>query len=159
MRESLAKKRSARLAAVQTLYRADVLGSTVPAERLVEQTLEQWAGNSRDSNPDWEVDSPPDKALLRGIVAGVREHVDAIDEQMYRVIKENWSAERMGPVLRSLLRCAVWELAYTERKAPVLIDEYTTITSGFFDEPELGYMHSALQQLAAQLRPTADSNG
>ena len=79
-----------------------------------------------------------------------------MDEKLGSVIKDNWNTERMDPVMLAILRCATYELAFKpDRKTAVIVDEYVSIASGYFDGNELGFVHSALQQLVPILRSNA----
>lgn len=151
--ESLRRKRAARLAAVQALYNRQVTESPLSAEKLAEQVSSQWRDSLTAQEAEWPGDELPEQALLKEIITGVIAHEAAIDHSMGSVIKENWRPERISPVMRNILRCAIYELQHhTERKDAILIDEYASIAAGFFDESELGFVHSALQRLAQSLR-------
>lgn len=151
-RESLRRKHASRMAAVQALYSYAISEGKPSAEKLFNQLVMQW-GESAGKDAEWPADDKPEQALLRDIIEGALSHVSEIDATLGGVIKENWKSERMDPVLIALLRCAVYELAYKpERKVAVIIDEYTTIASGYFEGNELGFIHSALQQLIPILR-------
>lgn len=155
-RESLRRKRSARLAAIQGLYQYAMADYTPNIERLCETLSLQWKDSKATHDPDWPADDLPENALMRDIIAGTMEHITDIDNVLTSVIKDNWRPERLDPVMRSILRCAAYELQYQpKRHAAMLLDEYVSLASGFFDEAELGYIHSALQRLVPTLRPEA----
>lgn len=152
-RESIRRKRSSRMAAVQALYSYAISERKPTTEKLVQQLIDQW-GESVGIDIEWPSDDKPEQAMLRDIVGGVVDHLTDVDNHINGTLKETWKPERMDPVLIALLRCAVFELAYkTDRKIPVIVDEYVTIASGYFEGNELGFVHSALQQLVAKLRP------
>ena len=72
------------------------------------------------------------------------------------VLNENWSIERLDPVLRGLLRAAAFELSQAELEAPQkLISQYVQIAQGFFDGKEPGLANAALDSLAKSLHPEA----
>lgn len=151
-RESLRRKHASRMAAVQALYSHSISDGKPNAEKLFNQLIMQWA-ESAGKDAEWPADDKPEQALLRDIISGTLEHLSEIDATLGGVIKDNWRTERMDPVLIALLRCATYELAYKpERKIPVIVNEYTTIASGYFDGNELGFVHSALQQIIPILR-------
>lgn len=151
-RESLRRKHASRMAAVQALYSYEISDTKPSAERLFNQLVAQW-GESAGIDAEWPAEERPEQKLLRVIITGCLEHLGAIDATLGGVIKDNWRPERMDPVLIAALRCAVYELAYEpERKTAVIVDEYVSIASGYFEGAELGFVHSALQQLVPVLR-------
>lgn len=150
---SLRRKRSARIAAVQALYNRSIVNSKLAPEKLATQITEQWRDSIANKEEEWPDTELPEVALLSELLAGVMEHQESIDTTMRSVIKENWKPERMSPVMLSVLRCAIYELQHQkQREAAIILDEYVTIAGGFFDDPELGFIHSALQRLAGELR-------
>lgn len=152
--KSLREKHSARLAAVQALYNADVVKSTKTVEQLVRMIMDQWQDPSNKTDDEWEVKDKPHKTLLLSLVQGVTDHLAEINAQVDSVIKSDWKQERMSPILVAVLQCSIYELQFKpDVKTPIIVDEYTSIVQQFFDEPELGFMHSALRQLAERIRP------
>jgi len=153
-RESLRRKRSARTAAVQRLYSLSMQQTRPAIDTLVNSLMEQWKDSIQSEEEGYSDEDMPDRVLLHRILLGATQHSARIDEALPLVIKENWTIERMNPVVLATLRCATYELLYlTDTKAPILLDEYVTIASSFTDNPELGFVHSALQTLARALRP------
>ncbi len=63
---------------------------------------------------------------------GVREHLTEIDALLGRASR-NWRVERMARVDRNLLRLALWELKWSERRcaAKVAINEAIEIAKRF----------------------------
>lgn len=153
MRESLRRKHTARVAAVQALYSYAISEHKPSPEKLVEQLKAQWKESVRGADPEWPADDLPEQTMLSDVITGTISHLQAVDDTLASVIKENWKSERMDPVMLAILRCATFELAFRQdRKLPVLLDEYVTIAGGYFDGSELGYVHSALQTLAPLVR-------
>lgn len=148
LRESLRRKRSSRMAAVQGIYSLLVSDHTPTADHLFHTLNSQWKDSIATRGEEWPSTDLPEQTLLRDLLNGVIAHQSAMDERLADVIKSDWRPERMDPVMRAILYCALYELDYKpERKAPMLLDEYVSIASGYFDDPELGYIHSALQQI------------
>lgn len=153
MRESLRRKRSARMAAVQALYSHAISDTKPSADKLIAQLKDQWSESIAADDAEWPSDDAPEQSMLSDVVSGTLTHLDDINAILDSAIKENWRSERMDPVMVAVLRCAVYELKHKpERKAEVILDEYVTIASGYFDGQELGFVHSALQQLAPGIR-------
>ncbi len=151
-RESLRRKHTARMAAVQALYSYGISERKPSADKLIDQLIQQWS-ESVGVDEEWPADDKPEQAMLRDVVSGTLGHLEALDDTLASIIKENWKTERMDPVMIAILRCAVYELAHKpDRKTAVIVDEYVTIASGYFEALELGFVHSALQQLAGVVR-------
>lgn len=153
-RESLRRKRSARMAAIQGIYNYTITGSKMRAEILYKNLMSQWQQSVSEQNEEWLVDDMPEATLLKKILDGVIGHAADIDSTLQTVIKENWKPERMDPVMIAALRCAIYELKYhPEIHTAILVDEYVTITKEFTDGNELAFFNSAIQTLTAALRP------
>lgn len=152
-RESLRRKRTARLAAVQGIYSYEVSERKPSAEKLKAAMMQQWRDSVDGRDEEWPSDDLPEKALMETLIEGVIESIDVIDGTLANVIKDNWKPERIDSVMRAILRCAAFELhAYPDRRAAMIVDEYVSIATGFFEEGELAFTNSALHQLVSQLR-------
>lgn len=147
-RESLRRKHAARMAAVQALYSYAISEIKPSADGLINQLQTQWK-ESVGSDAEWPAEDQPEQSMLRDVISGTLQHLSSIDALLDSMIKDNWRSERMDPVLIAILRCAVYELQHKpDRKAQVILDEYVTIAGGYFEGTELGFVHSALQQIA-----------
>jgi N utilization substance protein B len=68
--------------------------------------------------------------------------------------------ERLGPVLRAILRSAIFELlAGTDVPAKVVINEYVDLTRAFFEGNEPGFVNGVLDRLAHELRESEMRKG
>ncbi len=153
-RLSLQKKRSARIAAIQGVYHSLVMDKPLNPEQQAEQLIAQWKEPANAQDAEWEHETPPESALLYRLLNGVASHFDALTSDVESLVKEGWSSKRMNPVMRGLLIVASCEFQHHDDvKTPILLSEYSDIAAGFLDEPELGFAHSALQQLAEKHRP------
>lgn len=99
-------RRQARRQAVILLYQRDVTGLPVP--ELVENALR--AGE--------HADDPFTQALVDG-VEGDREVID----RRITDSADGWTADRIAPLERNILRVAVFELGMGDVPVPVAIDE------------------------------------
>ena len=150
--ESLRRKRCSRLAAVQGLYNRDITSTKLSIDKHVEQIMQQWRDSIDAKDDEWPSTDMPTRSLLEDLLTGVTTHQDDIDETIKPVVKDNWKTERMSVVMLAILRCATYELKYhKDRKQAIIIDEYVSIASGFFEDQELGYVNSAIQQIAQNI--------
>lgn len=99
-------RRQARRQAVILLYQRDVTGLPVP--ELVENALR--AGE--------HADDPFTQALVDGVEAD-RVTID----QRITAAADGWTADRIAPLERNILRVAVYEMAAGDVPVPVAIDE------------------------------------
>lgn len=154
LNKSLAKKRAARMAAVQALYSHTVSGpKKVDVKRMLINIIAHWKASIESEEPDFAMDTMPDSALLEKVLSAATLGAETIEEQIDGLIMPGWKKERMSPVLLSCLRAFGGEmLARPDCEAAILIDEYSAVAASFVSENEHGFMHSALNHLARGLR-------
>ncbi len=150
---SLKRKSSARVAAVQCLYRLKITGEKTAPEALLEDYLAQWQDDKRSQSRVISRDADPDKAFLRKLLVSVTQNQAEIDGIVTASLNEKWTRERMSPLLVSVLECAISEMKYSQALNPaIIIDEYVTLTGRFFEAPEIGFVNGLLGTLAKELR-------
>ncbi|MBY0354657.1 MAG: transcription antitermination factor NusB [Rickettsiales bacterium] len=149
---SLMKKSAARMAAVQCLYQHEY-ATELNADQLIVARLgieAEEEGMLEELEP---LDIAPDAKLLRGIVTGAIEQKVEIDRKLAEILGTRWSGHRMPDVMRALFRCAAYELLYhPQLKTGILLDQYVTLATSFFDDQEVGFVNGALQEAAKALR-------
>jgi len=145
---SLRRKSSARLAAVQCLYRLRLMSEEMSAEALLEEYLAQWKEDKDTGAHVISREAPPDKAFLRKLLTGLLEKRSDIDGLIKGSLSDKWTMERMSPLLLSLLACAIYEMRYAALAPAIVIDEYVGLTGRFFEAPEMGFVNGLLDTLA-----------
>lgn len=153
-RNDRAKRRAARLAAVQALYQIDLIGAAPPT--VIEEFK---AHRLREDERE-----PTDAEYFTAIVEGASGQRAQIDATLSPLLAEGWAFERLEVVLRAILRAAAFELiGRGDVPARVTITEYVEIARGFFAGKEPGFVNGLLDKLARQLRPdefsTASGDG
>jgi transcription antitermination protein NusB len=108
-KQSMPARRKARKRALDVLYEAD-LRDRPPGAVLTDYV-------ARLERP-----LPEHLDYARGLVAGVAEHIERIDE-LIASYAEGWTIDRMPVVDRNLARIAVYELLYVDE-----IDDAVAIT-------------------------------
>lgn len=144
---SLRKKSSARLAAVQCLYQAKMRGYASNPAALIDQYSKQL----NDSVGDKEIrySAPPDMKLFSTLITGVCEHQDELAALIESSLKDNWKKERMSPLILSLLEAALFELQFAGSLKPAMvINEYVTLSASFFNEQETNFINALLDKAA-----------
>lgn len=142
------KRSTTRLAAVKALYAAEINQKINENKTPAQLTLDIIAYYHEN-----EEKQKLDEEMLANMVKGVCEHVDELDKSINRHIGTTWTLERLGPVLRSILRLAVYELmSFEDTPLKVVINEYVTITRGFFDDKEVGFVNGILDKIGHEVR-------
>ena len=136
------RRRLAREAAFQVLYKDDLNPPSVTTvdvaylrERLDADDLVEFATQ---------------------LVAGVRNHRDAIDASIQRVAV-NWSLDRMPPTDRNLLRMGVYELLHTDMPPKAAVNETIELAKRFGGAQSGQFINGILDRLMHD-DETTDSN-
>jgi len=139
-------RRAARIAAVQALYQLDMgdeLSGTV-----IKQFSEHRFGDEGDKGL-----TNVDEDYFKDIVEGVVKHQDIIDEGIADALSEKWSLKRLDITLRAIMRAASYEIRRRpDVPALVIIDQYVSIASDFFEGKEPGFVNGALDKIAKDVR-------
>lgn len=149
---SLLKKSAARMAAVQCVYQHDY-APELSADQLIVARLgieAEEAGLLEELEP---LEFTPDPTLLRGIVQGTLGQSVELERKLAETLGTRWSGHRMPDLMRALFLCAAYEMLYHPKlKAGILLDQYVTLATSFFDDPEVGFINGALQEVAQMWR-------
>jgi transcription termination factor NusB len=148
------RKRASRLAAAQALYsEALIEKKTLPA-LMVAQILESWVDSKANDAADLPHATQPEMALLNTLVESSQKNVAVIETAIDGLILPNWSKARTSLPLLALLRTFAAEtIAYPDRAAAMLVDEYTEVAAQLVTDEELQYAHKAFNLLLGALRP------
>lgn len=144
------RSRSAsRLAAVQALYQMEL--SDQNSEVALKEFLDHRLGREIEGDQYAEADEKYFADLVRGVVARQEE----IDGALARVLMKEWSFDRIDPTMRAIMRSAVFELlAKPDTPARVIVNEYLTIATAFFEDgAEMAFLSGVLNRMARELRP------
>lgn len=137
---AVARRRAARLAAVQAIYQIDLTG--VAAAPVLAEFLRHRLGRDVD------------RELFEDLVRGSWERRRQIDETLSATLVETWPLHRLDRTLLAIMRVGVYELsAHAAVPAPVVINEYVDLAHAFFGGKEPGMVNAVLDRLARSLRP------
>ncbi|NNE57884.1 MAG: transcription antitermination factor NusB [Hellea sp.] len=141
MNDNHHKRRSrARLAAVQALYQMDIGGA--PIDSVIEEFQDF------RTSPD-QVDEDFFAEIIRGVV----QFQDQIDNDIAEHLSKKWTLRRLDMTLRAIMRAACFEiLRRPDIPALVIIDEYVSIASDFFEQSEPAFVNGALDKFAKKVR-------
>lgn len=131
----------ARLSAVQALYENESNGTLTNIENYDFNAKAKQIALFNNFNRI-------NKKIFEQIVSTVSRETSIIDEKIKANLAADWSMERIGGVLRAILRAATAEkIANPETSKSILISEYVAITSGFYDEKEVKFVNAILDKL------------
>ena len=141
------KRGAARFSAVQALYQMDMSGAAISA--IVEEYETLRIGKEVDGDEYLDADV----AWFRGLVSGVVTHQRDLDPVIHRTLPDDWPLSRIDVLLRSVLRCGVYELLHRKDvPAKVVISEYVEVSKAFFAEEEPGLVNAVLDHIAREVR-------
>ena len=127
-------RRKARKRALDVLYEADL--RDLPPRQVLSSYLERI--EVRPDHMDYAV----------GLVEGVAEHLDRIDE-LIASYAEGWTIDRMPVVDRNLARIAVYELLYVpEIDDPVAITEAVELAKQMSTDDSPRFLNGLLGRIA-----------
>lgn len=148
MSETFKHKRRhfARLSAIQALYQMDIAKS--PANFVIDEFEEFRLGSDTNSS---RLDA--DFEYFKDIINGVVKNQTQIDKSISELLSENWSLKRLDMTLRAIMRAAVYELTWRpDVAAPIIIDEYVSLATDFFDQSEPPFVNATLDRYAKTIR-------
>ncbi len=141
------RRRAARLAAVQALYQMDMSGEG--DKPVIRQFRDHRFGHKGEAGM-----VEADEDFFSDIVEGVVHNQVEIDAAVSDHLSAKWSLKRLDSTLRAIMRAGSYEvIKRPDVPALVVIDEYVSIASDFFDDgKEPGFVNGALEKLAKHVR-------
>ncbi len=135
----MSSRRQERRLAIEILFQADVTGNDGRS------ALAGWIESGRTVPP-----------FTRELVEGVTDHLAELDETI-GAHSEGWTIDRMASVDRTVLRAAVYELAF-DRAVPVgvAIDEAVRAAKDLSTDDSGRFVNGVLGKIASELDPEAE---
>ena len=135
----MSSRRQERRLAIEILFQADVTGNDGRS------ALAGWIESGRTVPP-----------FTRELVEGVTDHLTELDETI-GAHSEGWTIDRMASVDRTVLRAAVYELAF-DRAVPVgvAIDEAVRAAKDLSTDDSGRFVNGVLGKIASELDPKAE---
>ena len=139
---------TARLASVQSLYEAEISGST-DDKIMFDFLTQRWAENCNE----WSEGTKPNKRKFSALVRGVKIEKSSLDEIISGAVDKDRKFDRLDILLKSILRAGTFELL-REPNVPlaVVINEYVLITHAFYFENEAAFVNAVLDSIGKTLR-------
>lgn len=139
-------RRQARVSAVQALYQMELTGAK--SKPVIFEFR-----NHRFGFEDETGMVAADEEFFEELVDGVVREQDGIDAALDAQLPENWPLRRLDMTLRALLRAGVFEAKHRpDVPGLVIIDEYVSIASDFFEGKEPGMVNAVMDKIAKTVR-------
>lgn len=143
-----ARRKAARLAAVQALYQIELAGAG--AESVIGEFVAHRLGHEVDG--DRFVAGDPQ--LFADIVRGVTFRRTEVDGVLGSALDPRYPLERVELLLRAIMRAGAYELfAHADLHPRIIISEYVDVAHAFFAGREPGMVNGVLDNVARALRP------
>ena len=140
------RRRVARVAAVQTLYQAELTGKAIKA--AAEDMRRHYLGQAVD-----DMSLVADRKFFDQLIQAVEANGDKLIDLTQGAL-ENRRLERMELILQSILVAGAGELLGVSEAPPkVTISEYVDIADDFFGHSEAALVNAALDRIARLVRP------
>jgi transcription antitermination protein NusB len=143
-----ARRKAARLAAVQALYQIDL------TKAAVETVVGEFVNHRIGQDIDDVAFVAADPQLFADIVRGTSARKGEVDGLLSAALDPRFPLERLETLLRAILRAGGYELFGHVDTAPrILISEYVDVAKAFFAGREPGMVNAVLDNVARVLRP------
>lgn len=150
-----ARRRAARLAAVQALYQFDVNQTPINArsvETLVVEFVEHRLGGPVDE-AEGETLVTGDPQLFADVVRGACHKRADVDAAASAALDKRHALDRLEAPLRAILRAGAFELLFNPTTpAGILINEYVDVAHAFYAGREPGMVNAVLDNVARAVR-------
>ena len=106
-------------------------------------------GDFTDSIAYFIEDNELDLTYGKALIDATEAHLSEIDEILDDYLKETWKIDRIPKVEKSILRLAICELLFMEKKVPfeVVINEAVELTKKYGDEDGKNYVNGILNKI------------
>ena len=143
-----ARRRAARLHAVQALYNIDRTGQS--ADSVLGEFVRFRLGEDVDGDRYVDPDRPLFAAIVRGVVAREGDLNLIIDG----ALDKGMTTQRLELLLRLILRAGTWELLVSpDVAARIVIADYVDLAHAFYAGKEPAITNAVLDRIARVLRP------
>jgi N utilization substance protein B len=145
---SPAMKTAARMAAVQALYAIEITG------RDPDAVQRDFIDRVMPVDADMPIPDAFDPETFRGIVHEVCTKETEIDPQISACLDPKWPFTRLEKILKAILRAGASELIQGKVDVGIIINDYVSVTHGFFEGKEPALVNAVLDKLAKTIKST-----
>ena len=148
-----ARRKAARLAAVQALYQID-LNQTELTGIGVETVVGEFVKHRLGEEIDGAKFVAADPQLFSDIVRGAAHRRTEVDGVLSSALEPRFQLDRLELLLRAILRAGAYEMfVHNDIHPRILISEYVDVAHAFFAGREPGMVNGVLDHVARALRP------
>ncbi|MDQ2101240.1 transcription antitermination factor NusB [Azospirillum isscasi] len=148
-----ARRKAARLAAVQALYQID-LNQIEPTGIAVESVIGEFINHRFGEEIDGAKFVAADPQLFADIVRGAAHRRADVDGMLAAALEPRYALDRLELLMRAILRAGAYELfVHNDTHPRILISEYVDVAHAFFAAREPGMVNGVLDHVARALRP------
>ncbi len=145
------KLRMSRMIAVQIFYQYNFLtklGIDCDLMIIRNQLVSHYLLHEDDEPQDFsnEIDS----RILDKLLAKLPSEQNFLDTEVLSTLKKDWG--QLPTLAPEILRLGAFELKFSNVSHRIIIDEYTSIASDFFDDKKTALINGILQSLANKFR-------
>lgn len=145
------RRRAARYGAIQALFQLEHGGGS-PDQVIGEFHAHRLA----DLLEPLELEGRPpevDREWFTTVTRGTWRRAAELDPTIERRLAAGWSLDRLGYLLRAVLRAGAFELAErTDVPARVVVAEYVGLAHDFLPTEDAGFVNAVLDRLAREFR-------
>ncbi len=143
-----ARRKAARLAAVQALYQIDLSGTN--AESVLGEFIKHRLGHEVDG----DIYVAADPQLFSDILRGASARREELDGMLTSCLDATWPVDRLERLTRAILRAGAFELlVHVDTHPRIVISEYVDVSHAFFAGREPAMVNGVLDKLARAIRP------
>lgn len=141
------KRSAARLAALQTLYEVELMGSSL------EKAMDDFnkchkAINLGEEHKSIEIDN----SLYEKLALGAIEVQEALDAVIKSNLPPEWSFARLDIIILINLRLGIYEILYTDTPTAIILNEYIDLIKAFYEGKAPGFINGVLDGIAKRFR-------
>ena len=136
-----------RLISVQVVFSAGQ--RDMNAEHAMSEFLESFSKDMADEGAGVQFN----KKKITRIVQKAIQDKKTLEEIISSHLTENWSIDRLDPVLLAILKCAASEVLLDPKTdMPIIINEYLNVGHAFFEKPQVVFLNGILEKIVKSLR-------
>lgn len=137
-------RRVSRIAFVQSVYQFEQ--TEIQLNQIASQFLTYHFPDKLKTYPDKQ---PANEDFYLELMRGLEMHLTDIDNVIKDHLTEEWSFERIISIVKTILRCSLYELKYQPLiPHPVVINEYIEITKMFTNEKDVKFINAILDKIS-----------
>ena len=134
-------RRNSRLAAVQAIFQYFFL------KQDIESVMEEFCKYRLIEKKNYDI------VFFRQLVSGVDEKQETIKKYITNSLSEKWMIERLDYTIQSIISLGIYELiSCNSIPLKVVINEYVSISSLYFDDSNIGFVNGVLDNLGKIIR-------